>query len=251
MFTRSIQDPTVARNRAWRAPFSCLAAIMLVACSSTDITTDDDVKWKAAKLPKPDQLIVFDFAASPDEVKLAHGLLADVKKLVDKEPRTEQEKAIGHSVADALSEKLVEELRDKGLPAVRAAHVVEPGIRPLQVKGQLLSIDEGNPTARVVIGLGAGRSSVEARVQLYESLHGRVDLLETMKADTRSGRMPGMAEMIGVGGLAGHIVSSTILSGVFSGTREAVADNVDALAGTMAKKIAAKIEEYYRERGWL
>jgi hypothetical protein len=63
--------------------------------------------------------------------------------------------------------------------------------------------------------------------------------------------MPGMAEMIGVGGLAGHVVTSTILSGVFSGVREKFAANVDALAGTMAKEIADKIEEYYRERGWL
>ena len=251
MFIRPMRHRNVPRAVPWCPATGCLAALMLVACSSTNITTTDDVTWKAAKLPKPDQLVVYNFAASPDEVELSHGLIADVRALVDKEPRTAQEKAVGHSVADALAAKLVVALRDKGLPAVRAANVVEPGIRPLQVRGQLLSIDEGNPGARVIIGLGAGRSSVEARVQLYESLHGRADLLESMKADTKSGHMPGMAEMIGVGGLAGHVVTSTILSGVFSGVREKFAANVDALAGTMAKEIADKIEEYYRERGWL
>jgi Domain of unknown function (DUF4410) len=225
-----------------------LAAAMLTGCASTEITTDD-VSWKAE--PKPDQLIVFDFAASPDEVKLDHGLIADVRELVNREPRTVQEKKIGHSVADALAEALVADLRKAGLPAVRAVHVVEPGVRPLQVKGQILSVDEGNRTRRVIVGLGVGRSTVETRVQLYEAIRGRAQLLEQMTATTRSGRKPGMAEMIGVGALTGHIITSTVLSGAASGASEALSANVDALSKTMAKKLSAKIVEYYQERGWL
>lgn len=38
--------------------------------------------------------------------------------------------------------------------------------KDLMVKGQLLSTDEGNRTERVVIGLGAGRTSVQANVQV-------------------------------------------------------------------------------------
>jgi hypothetical protein len=223
---------------------------MLSACASTDVSTDD-VKGQKASLPKPDQLIVFDFAVSPDEVKLEHGVIAEVKELANKESRTEQEKAIGHSVADALAEKLVAELHAKGLPAVREKNVVEPGIRPVQVKGQLLSIDEGNATSRTIVGFGMGRSSVEARIQLYESIRGCADLIETMQADTKSGRTPGMGPMIGVGGLLSHIVTAAVLSGAESGAREGLADNVDALATTLAKKVAVKIEAFYRERGWL
>lgn len=231
-----------------RHAVALLAAVLLAGCASTEIKTDD-VSWKAE--PKPDQLIVFDFATSPDEVTLDHGLVADVRELVDREPRTAQEKKIGHSVANALAKALVNDLREKGLPAVRADDVVEPGVRPLQVKGQLLSIDEGNRTRRVIIGLGLGRSTVEARVQLYEAIRGRAQLLEQMTATTKSGRKPGMAEMIGVGALTGHIIASTVLSGGLSGASEALAANVDALSKTMAKKLADKIAEYYQERGWL
>ncbi|MGD8810228.1 MAG: DUF4410 domain-containing protein, partial [Gammaproteobacteria bacterium] len=106
-------------------------------------------------------------------------------------------------------------------------------------------------TRRVIIGLGVGRSTVEARVQLYEAIRGRAQLIETMKATTRSGRKPGMAEMIGVGALAGHIVTATALSGAASGASEALSANVDALAETMAKKVADEIVEYYEKRGWL
>ncbi len=235
------------RLSAWCA-MAVLAAAMLGGCASTEIKTDD-VNWKPE--PKPDQLIVFDFATSPDEVKLDHGLIADVRELVDREPRTAQEKKIGHSVADALADALVADLHKAGLPAVRAVHVVEPGVRPLQVKGQILSVDEGNQTRRVIIGLGVGRSTVETRVQLYESIRGRAQLLEQMTATTKSGRKPGMAEMIGVGALTGHIITSTVLSGGLSGASEALSANVDALSKTMAKKLSAKIVEYYQERGWL
>jgi outer membrane murein-binding lipoprotein Lpp len=239
----------VSRKRpfTWHA-VALLAAVLLAGCASTEITTDD-VSWKAE--PKPDQLIVFDFATSPDEVKLDHGLIADVRELVDREPRTAQEKKIGHSVANALADALVADLHKAGLPAVRAVHVVEPGVRPLQVKGQILSVDEGNRTRRVIIGLGVGRSTVETRVQLYESIRGRAQLLEQMTATTKSGRKPGMAEMIGVGALTGHIITSTVLSGAASGASEALSANVDALSKTMAKKLSAKIVEYYKERGWL
>jgi hypothetical protein len=238
---------TRARLSAWRAA-AVLAAAAVAACSSTDIKTEN-VNWKPE--PKPDQLIVFDFATAPDEVELDHGLIAEVRELVDKEPRTAQEKKIGQSVANALAKELVARLREKGLPAVRADNVVEPGVRPLQVKGQILSIDEGNRTRRVIIGLGVGRSTVEARVQLYEAIRGRAQLIETMKATTRSGRKPGMAEMIGVGALAGHIVTATALSGAASGASEALSANVDELAETMAKKVADEIVEYYEKRGWL
>lgn len=228
----------------------CAAVAALGACASTEIT-DERMNWQAGKTPKPDQLIVFDFATSPDEVKLEHGLVADVRELVDRTPRTAEEKRIGNAVSNALAAKLVAQLREKGLPAVRATDVVEPGVRPLQVKGQLLSIDEGNRTSRVIIGLGMGRSSIEARVQLYESIRGRAKLLESMTATTRSGRKPGMAEMIGVGALTGHIIASTVLSGAASGASEALSANVDALAGTMAKKVAEEIVTYYEKRGWM
>lgn len=229
--------------------FMVLAAAM-AACSSTDIT-DESVNPQAADSPKPDQLIVFNFATSPDEVKLEHGIVADVRELVSSTPRTEQEKKVGNSVANALAAKLVVQLRDNGIPAVRAMNVMEPGVTPLQVKGQILSIDEGNRTRRVIIGLGLGRSTVEARIQLYEAIRGRAELLESMTAKTRSGRKPGMAEMVGVGALTGHIITSTVLSGAASGASEALSANVDALAGTMSKKIADEIVAYYEKRGWL
>jgi len=72
------------------------------------------------------------------------------------------------------------------------------------IKGQLVSIDEGNRTERVIIGLGAGRSDVRAHVQACEVTPTGSRLLDRIEIDGKSGLTPGMAESMGAGGLAGR-----------------------------------------------
>lgn len=72
-----------------------------------------------------------------------------------------------------------------------------------------MSIDEGNRTERVTIGLGAGRSDVRAQVQVYEVTPAGTRLVDTIEVDGKSGLTPGMAESMGVGGLAGHLLVAT------------------------------------------
>ena len=51
------------------------------------------------------------------------------------------------------------------------------------IKGQLISIDEGNRTERVIVGLGAGRSDVRAQVQVYEVTPAGSQLIDTIEVD--------------------------------------------------------------------
>jgi Domain of unknown function (DUF4410) len=62
-----------------------------------------------------------------------------------------------------------------------ASGPIPPTGTDLLILGQLVSIDQGNEAERVVIGLGAGRSDVEARVQVYETVSGRRIPVETMQ----------------------------------------------------------------------
>jgi hypothetical protein len=73
--------------------------------------------------------------------------------------RTAEEIKVGHKFADALAEELVKKIRSYGLMADRGFGYPRGKDKDLMIKGQLLSIDEGNRTERVVIGLGAGRTS--------------------------------------------------------------------------------------------
>ncbi|MCG8546544.1 MAG: DUF4410 domain-containing protein [Alphaproteobacteria bacterium] len=224
--------------------------LMLASCARTDISsqkTDAD----RGPLPRPDQIIVYNFAVSPDEVKLERGLVDRVRNLVSTTPRTQREKELGWQVADATAVKLVEELIKNGLPAERALDNPPLRKRPIIVRGQFVSIDAGNRTGRLIIGFGRGHSEVEAHVQLYETLKGRSRIVEEIDATTRSGRKPGMAAMMGIGGLAGRLATSAAISASAGAASEALSANVKAIAEDMAKKIAAKIVQFYRDEEWL
>ena len=117
---------------------------LFTGCASTSVTSQSEYQ---GFLPKPRQVFVYDFAVSPDEVTLDSGITSDIQGLVDKAPpRTDQERAIGREVANALASHLVTEIQALGLPARRASGPPPADGNTLQIKGQFISINEGDQT---------------------------------------------------------------------------------------------------------
>jgi hypothetical protein len=221
---------------------------LLAGCASTDVTSESQY---AGNLPKPQQVLVYNFAVSPEEVELDSGIGADLQNLVAKTPRTEQEQAIGHQVAEALANHLVTEIQTLGLPAMRASSPPPVAGNALEIKGQFVSIDEGNQTERVVIGLGLGRTDVRTMIQVYEVQSGNNILIDQFGISAESGRKPGMAETMGAGAAAGNLAASAVVStGVAVGS-ETFSANVDADADRTAKRIAAQLKNYFVTQGWI
>jgi hypothetical protein len=191
---------------------------------------------------------------STDEVKLDTGLSADIMQRYQEHKgmsRTAEEIKVGHKVADALAEELVKKIRSYGLWAERGFGYPHGKSKDLMIKGQLLSIDEGNRTERVAIGLGAGRTSVEANVQLYELTPQGMQEVDTLRGTAKSGAKPGMGEMMGVGAIAGHLLASTVVSGVVAGGSEMTSATVEADAKRLADKIAADLGKFFVDQGWI
>jgi hypothetical protein len=150
------------------------------------------------------------------EVQLDQGISAGIDRTLgiagsSPSPRAE-ELAAGHQVAVALADKLVIEIRDLGFQAQRGT-TLPPGVQNgLLVTGQFLAVDQGSEAKRVAIGLGAGRSDVRVQAQVFEvTPHGQ-RLAEEIEVDARSGLPPGMAETMGLGALAHHLLVSTAAS---------------------------------------
>jgi len=151
--------------------FGLVAFIILVIAAGCAPTKVQQENTTLTQLPRPDLILVYDFAVSPDEVKLDTGLSAELMQKYQEHEgmsRTAEEIKVGHKVADAVAEELVKKIRSYGLSAERAFGLPQGKGKVLMVKGQFLSIDEGNRTERVAIGLGAGRTDVQANVQVYE-----------------------------------------------------------------------------------
>jgi len=220
----------------------------LAGCASTNVTSDSEYQ---GFLPKPKQVLVYNFAVSPDEVTLDSGISADIEDLVNKTPRTDQERAIGRQVADALANHLVTEIQALGLPASRASGPPPAKGNTLEIKGQFISINEGDQTERVVIGLGLGRTDVKTLTQVYEHRNGANILVNKFGINAESGRKPGAAETMGAGAIGGHLaISAVVSSGVAVGS-EAFSANVDADADRTAKKIATQLKDLFLTEGWI
>ena len=222
---------------------------LLAACTSAQ----SEMETGGAMLPRPQVVIVERFAAAPDEVQLDEGLSTEIEQAIKADrgtSRSEQELQAGRQVAEAIADKLVVEIRDMGLSAERGSAMPAGVQNALLIKGQLVSIDEGNRTERVIIGLGAGRSDVRAQVQVYEMTPAGRRLIDTIEVDGKSGLAPGMAETMGAGGLAGHLLVATAVSGGIHVADEAIGANVVADADRAAKGIAKQLAALFAQEGW-
>ena len=222
---------------------------VLAACTSTQ----SQMETAGQTLPRPQVVIVDTLATSPSEVTLDQGLSTEVEEAIKADrgtSRTQQEVEAGRQVADAIADKLVVEIRDTGLRAERGSALPAGTQNAALIKGQLVSIDEGNRTERVLIGLGAGRSDVRAQVQVYEMTAAGRQLIDTIEVSAKSGLAPGMAETMGVGGLTGHLLVSTVVGGGLHVADEAIGANVVADADRAAKGIAKQLSALFAREGW-
>jgi len=232
------------------AVFVTCFAIVLAACAPTQVQV---VSESYVMLPRPNMVLVYNFAASPEEVQLDQGLSAVVTDAVKGTPRTVEELAVGRATADALAKELVTEIQKLGLPVQRASGTKPSSGNILEISGQFISIsiDQGNRTERVVVGFGAGRTDVKAKTQVFDARGGQRKLMAQFETDAKSGYKPGMLETAGAGAAAGHLATSAAASTVLAGASETFTATVEADAKRAAKQIAKQLANYFVYQGWI
>ena len=244
----------VRRIRPPRAITGIMAALTLVLLAGCAPTNVQQTSENTGALPRPNRILVYDFAVSPQEVQLDETLSAEIKQRYEHEQysnRTPEELKVGHTVAYVVADELVKKIQSYGLWAERAMGTPSRRGNTLIIKGQFLSIDEGNRAERVAIGFSAGRTNVQADVQVFELTAGGEQHVETFDASGESASKPGMAEMMAVGLLTHHLLTSTLVSGTVAGVSEAKFDTVEDDGRRMADKIAADLGQYFVSQGWI
>jgi hypothetical protein len=217
-----------------------LIALALTSCSTTSVQS---VRTDSI-IAKPDRIVVHEFAVSSAEIELDPGLGHRLGFEHDPTTRTEEQIEVGHAVAVALTKKLIAELNKAGIPATLAAPEVQMTARTVSLKGYFTSVDEGNKTARVVVGFGLGRSKVKAHGFVYQGSPPDEREVGRFETVAKSGIKPGIGPVAGVGANVAVAAGTAIVS-------EKYLTSVEKSAADSAKKIAKRIKKYYNERGWL
>lgn len=227
-----------------------MAALIMMAtagCTSTRVArqeTPPDVQV-AATLAKPEVVLVYDFAATPKEF-LGDMLGPDVD-CESAEPSESDE--LGRRAAAAISERLVERLKSRGIPAKRAGDFEAYPLHAIVIKGQIMSVDPGSRVRRVVLGLGQGRSEMIAHVQTYQFTRWGLLRIEQAEAIALGPRTLGMAGPIGIAAAVGSAGTSAIVSGGLNLVGE-LRGGVDACARRIADGIVQDVVALYERQGW-
>jgi hypothetical protein len=257
-----IRAPIQKGGEIMRVPSGCrplavaaFAALALCACAPSNVETTQ--AYEGSKLPRPDVVVVNDYTVASDGVLLDRGLGSRAERILSGGSSAEEQRRLGRSVANAVSDTMVAELRAAGLPAVRANDPTgTTGTNRLIVGGELLSVDQGNRTRRNLIGLGAGQSRVASDTTVtYSITSGGERNLLAFRADAESSRRPGAAETMGVGAATGRLATAGAATAGTSIAGGAISDDlnpaVEADARRMARGVAEKIEDFARREGWI
>jgi hypothetical protein len=218
----------------------CLFALVVVAgCASTEVTSRQRLVYE--KLPRPDHILVYDFAATPGDVP-ADSSVAGLSPEPGT-PQTAEQMATGRQLGADMAAKMIEEIRAMGLP--------RPQVNDLVIRGYLLSIQEGSTAKRVGIGFGAGASELQTAVEGFQMTAQGLRKLGSGTVDAGASKGPGAA--LGVVGLiataspAGLIVSGGMkVYGEASGRSK-----IEGRAEQTVKEIAAQLKIRFVEEGWI
>jgi hypothetical protein len=221
----------------------CVALLALAGCAGASV---NPMLRTSNPVQKPDFILVHDFAVTPAEVTLDKGMLATAMRDSGSRSQTEEEMRVGRLVADKLSQSLVEELRKQGINAFRANSNVEPTSKTVILKGEFVTVDQGNQTTRVWVGFGLGGSELRTVIQALQG----GELVAQAETATKSSLKPGMLVSIGTAAAA-ESGASLAVGAAGAGVSETFLATVEADAGRTAKEVAKKIKDAYVDRGWL
>jgi len=219
-----------------------LAALAL-GCASTSV----EQTRRAGALPKPDRILVRNFAVTMADIELDRGIGPTIARDATGEVEGGGQVKLGRAAADALADELTKKLREAGLPAQRSTGRVALTPTTAVISGKFLTLDEGNQTMRTLVGFGAGASQVRTRTQVW--MDGQ--LVAEAETEAKSGKKPGAAVTLGAGAAMGTAATAAALAAATTGVSELLLTSVQADARRTGSEIADRILRAYRERGWL
>ena len=232
-------------RNAIRVVSGFLLCCFVAACGQTGIRKA--VRTNETNLPRPGRILVYDFAVSEEEVKEYQGIMRQQPAIKD---ASERERLLAQEVKDALAEELVDALKSLGFVAERAPRNARTTGNDLVIDGQFLTVDEGNPLHRLVIGFGTGGSSVQTRVQVYQAPESHRLLEFTTQSESSS--LPGAAPMLGAGAVAqgGVTAGMAVANATVSGVKTYKSD-VARMAAASGDQVARYLSEFFAAQGWI
>jgi hypothetical protein len=225
---------------------SLIALAVVAGCASTSVTNRDQVA--SSNLPRPGQIWIYPFAATPDEVRPESSLAG--QSPADSQPDPEQV-AEGQKLAAQIASGLVEKIHDMGLPAAIGTAGTRPQLNDLVIEGSILSVQAGSAAKRVAIGFSSGQSEMKVAVEGYQMTATGLRKLGSGDVGSAGNKTPGsavgLAVLVATANPAGLIISTGVkVYGEKSGSSK-----LEGRAKKIAEEIGAVLKMRFQEQGWI
>jgi uncharacterized protein DUF4410 len=218
---------------------------LIVACGQTAVRPLS--RSQITNLPPPARILVYDFTMDEAAVKEYQGIL---RQQPSETNPAERESQIKRHAADAATGELVKGLRGLGFAVAPVARGTPVADNELLIDGKFLTVDQGDPLRRLLLGFGSGASKVETRVGLYMGTDRRKLLEFTTRSD--SGKMPGAAATVPAGAaVQGGVTTGVIAGGAIGTGFEAYRTDVVQMAMSSAEQSVRYLSEYFAKQGWI
>jgi Domain of unknown function (DUF4410) len=228
-----------------------VAAFSLLGCAGASVTPEQTSSPMSTS--RPSTIYIYDFAVNSGEVTLNQGFFQREYRDMSDSNQTQEQAQLAHQTAHALSFAIAGQLQKMGFYTVvlpRGTPV--SGNNVLIIDGQFVDISEGNRLRRMVIGLGAGQSTIDTQVQLYQLADGVTKRLNDFKIHSDSGEMPGVA-ITGPGGAAagGAAAAASLGANLAASAGKTYTSSMKALTDRSASKTTAYLSQYFANQGWI
>ena len=216
-----------------------------VGCAQT--TIQPLTRVGGANLPLPSRVLVKHFTIDHSVVSEYQGIMRQQPANPDPVARQSE---IARNVSETLTANLIHGIRQRGftVEVINQSTLVDDN--DVIIEGQFLSVDEGSPLRRLVIGFGSGASKLETHVQVYRG-SARQKLMEfATLAD--SGKLPGVVATLPVGALApagvgvGIAASSAVSTGM-----NITPSQLTSMAASSAEQAVRFLSEFFSQQGWI
>jgi len=219
----------------------------LAGCAKTTIT--DRQQLVTGQLPRPGNVWVYDFAASPADVPSESAFAGQPVNYPA--PQTGENIAEGRKLGAEIATELVKQIRDMGMPASNVVVGSNPQLNDIVIRGTIITFDEGSTAERAIIGFGEGSSSMKVAVEGFQVTPQGLRKLGSGTTDSAGSKGPGMALGL-VTTLATHNPAGLIISGGLKlYGEESGKSKVGGRAESTAKEIADVLKKRFQDEGWI
>jgi hypothetical protein len=223
--------------------FACMASKNPVA--HVDIKVTKSYEGQLA-LPKPDQIVVYDFTVSKSVVQTDNmpGIRQRVKvSHSSKDAATYAGEQVENQITKETIKGLEKRLKTAGIPVEKGTPETKLTGNTLVIHGTITKLNQGHRMRRGTVGLGAGASDVETECQITMQTDGQTVLLSALTTKAKSGKKPGMAVTMGAG------AAPAVAGGVTGATAHKSTPEGDA--SRTGSALAKHVANLMKAKGWI